>query len=75
MNRVAFLAEHPQHARIVERLHEAIAYAEKQFEQAADRERFIEQARSRLAERIAEGRGIAPERGKSKSAEQGSRTR
>jgi hypothetical protein len=75
MNRVAFLAEHPQHARIVERLQEAIAYAEKQFEQAADRERFIEQARGRLAERIAEGRAIAPERGKSKSAEQGSRTR
>ena len=75
MNRVAFLAEHPQHARIVERLQEAIAYAEKQFEQAADRERFIEQARSRLAERIAEGRAIAPERGKSRSAERGSRTR
>jgi hypothetical protein len=75
MNRVAFLAEYPRHARIVERLQEAIAYAEKQFEQAADRERFIEQARSRLAERIAEGRTIAAERGKSKSAEQGSRTR
>ena len=64
MNRVAFARAYPQHAKMVERLQEAIAYAEQQFEHAEDRVRFVEQARQRLADRIAEGRALPAERAK-----------
>jgi hypothetical protein len=64
LNRFAFLRAYPQHAKTVERLEEAIGYAEKQFEHASDRARFIDEARRRLADRIAEGRAPAAERGK-----------
>ncbi len=63
-NRVDFLQAHPQHAKAVERLEEAIAYAENTFPNAIDRERFVEQARLRLAERLAEGRALTTERTK-----------
>ncbi len=56
MNRYQFLREFPQHAKAVERLDEAISYAESNFGHASDRERFVVQTRERLAERIAEGR-------------------
>jgi hypothetical protein len=74
MDRVAFARAYPQHAKLVERLQEAIDYAEQQFEHAADRRRFIEQARQRLADRIAEGRAPAPEAVKARPA-RGPRTR
>jgi hypothetical protein len=73
MNRHQFLREFPQHAKAVERLEEAISYAEKTFEDTANRERFIAQARDRLAERIAEGRYAAPHRPQTK--ERGSKAR
>jgi len=66
MDRVTFARTYPQHAKTVERLQEAIDYAEQQFEHAADRRRFIEQARQRLADRIAEGRALLPEAAKAK---------
>lgn len=75
MNRPDFVRTYPQHAKAVERLQEAIDYAEKQFEHAADRERFVEQARNRLADRIAEGRSFAAGRSKSRPAEHEPRTR
>lgn len=56
LTRAHFMREFPQHARAVERLDEAVRYAEKSFPLAVDRERFVEQARERIAERIAEGR-------------------
>jgi hypothetical protein len=62
MNRYQFLREFPQYAKAVDRLDEAHRYAEQNFGHAADRERFIEQTRERLAERIAEGRFSAPDR-------------
>ncbi len=62
MNRFAFAHAYPQHAKAVERLDEAIRYAEETFGLAADRERFIAQARERIAERIAEGQLVKPER-------------
>jgi hypothetical protein len=73
MNRHQFLNEFPHHAKAVERLEEAFDYAEKSFEDPSDRERFIAQARDRLAERIAEGRYASPQRGRDN--EHGSRTR
>ena len=72
MNRHQFLREFPQHVTAVERLEEAISYAEKTFEDTSDRERFVVQARDRLAERIAEGR-YAPHRAQTK--ERGSKAR
>lgn len=56
MDRAQFLREFPQHAKAVERLEDAVRYAAEQFTLAGDRERFVAQARERLAERIAEGR-------------------
>ena len=43
-------------------LQEAINYAETNFGHALDRERFIAEARNRIAERIAEGRTGAPQK-------------
>lgn len=73
MNRYQFMREFPQHAKAVERLDEAIRFAEKTFEHASDRERFIAQAHERLAERIAEGRFASPDR--AEHTERGPRTR
>lgn len=63
MPRFDFRERYPQHARIVDKLDDAIRYAEDNFALAADRRRFVEQARERLAERIAEGRTSPRERG------------
>jgi len=60
MGRHLFVREFPQHAKAVERLEQAIVYAEKEFSTAAERERFVQQTRERLAERIAEGRYATP---------------
>ena len=73
MNRYQFLREFPQHAKAVERLDEAISYAESTFEHESDRERFVVQTRERLAERIAEGRFASPDRTQVK--ERGAKTR
>jgi hypothetical protein len=51
-----FQAEFAHLSKAIEKLDEAVKYADTQFAHAADRSRFVEQARSRLAERIAEGR-------------------
>jgi hypothetical protein len=51
-----FQAEFPHLTKALEKLDEAVKYADTQFAHAEDRSRFVEQARSRLAERIAEGR-------------------
>ena len=59
MNRHQFAREFPQHAKLAERLEAAINYAEGNFGHAEDRERFVKQARDRIAERIAEGRSAA----------------
>lgn len=56
MERFKFQRDFPLHAKAVERLDEAIRFAEKNFADAAEREAFVNQARNRLAERIAEGR-------------------
>jgi hypothetical protein len=71
MNRRQFLSEFPQYAKPVERMDEALRFAERNFEQAADRERFIALTRERLATRIAEGRyagpqPLAPQRGRAR---------
>lgn len=62
MNRHHFAREFPQHGKMVARLQEAINYAETNFGHAIDRERFIAEARNRIAERIAEGRTGAPQK-------------
>lgn len=56
MSRHQFVKEFPQHAKLAERMEEAINYAEGNFGHAIDRERFVQQARDRIAERIAEGK-------------------
>jgi Zeta toxin len=61
LNRHQFLREFPQHAKAAQLLDEAVAYAEREFAQASERERFIQQTRQRVAERLAEGR-LAPTR-------------
>lgn len=73
MNRHQFLREFPQHAKAVERLEEAVNYAEKTLDHALDRDRFIVQTRDRLAERIAEGRYATSHRAQAK--ERASKTR
>lgn len=62
LNRTQFLSEFPHHAKAVERLDQAMRYAQQNFALAADRTRFIDQTRDRLAERIAEGRVGARDR-------------
>jgi hypothetical protein len=62
MNRHQFLREFPQHAKAVERLEQAIGYAEKTIDVVSDRDRFVAQARERIAERIAEGRYASADR-------------
>jgi hypothetical protein len=64
MDRKQFLSEFPQYAKPVERMDEALRYAERNFEKAEDRERFLAQTRERLAQRIAEGRYAQPEQTK-----------
>lgn len=56
MDRFRFQRDFPHHAKAIERLDEAVRFAEKNFAHAAEREAFVNQARNRLAERIAEGR-------------------
>lgn len=67
MNRYDFQRQFPQHADSVQRLQEAVTFAEMNFAEPSDRRRFIEQTRRRLAERIAEGRADAPVRTKDKA--------
>lgn len=66
MDRHQFAREFPQHAKMAERLDEAITYAESNFGHAVDREKFVIEARERIADRIAEGQSAvlekAPER-------------
>jgi len=62
MNRRQFVQEFPQHAKLADRLQEAVNYAEGNFAHAIDRERFVVQARDRIAERIAEGRSAGLEK-------------
>ena len=71
MNRRQFLSEFPHHAKAIERLDEALRYAERNLDQNLDRDRFIAQSREHLATRIAEGRFAALE----KVAERGGRSR
>lgn len=66
MNRYEFKHQFPQHAGSVQRLEEAVMFAEGNFADASDRRRFIEQTRRRLAERIAEGRADGAVRSKAK---------
>lgn len=73
MPRQQFAREFAHHAKAVERLDEAILYAEKTFERQADRERFVAQSRRRIAERIAEGRYVSPGRVREKAP--GAKTR
>jgi hypothetical protein len=66
MNRYEFKRQFPQYAASVQRLEEAVMFAEGNFADASDRHRFIEQTRRRLAERIAEGRADGAKRSKAK---------
>lgn len=59
MTRAQFIREFPHHARQAEKLEEAARYAEATFALAIDRDRFVAQARERLAERIKQGRAGA----------------
>ena len=72
MPRTEFVQEFPQHGKAIQRLDEAVRFAEKSFALAADRERFLAQSRERIAERIAEGRLSGPER---ETKDRGARTR
>jgi len=71
LERGLFLREFPHHAKAVDRLEEAIRYAQGNFQLDTDRERFVVQARERLAERIGEGRFAA----KPPTRERGSKAR
>lgn len=73
MARHHFLREFPQHAKAVERMDEAVAYAETNFPDAGERERFVQLTRQRLAERIAEGKSPGPS--SARDPERGARTR
>jgi len=75
LNRVEFLRRFPQHGDSVDRLKDAVTFAEHNFADSADRHRFIEQARHRLAERIAEGRADATARRIEKSNARGPKVR
>jgi hypothetical protein len=66
MSRYEFKHQFPQHAASVQRLEEAVMFAEGNYANASDRHRFIEQTRRRLAERIAEGRADGARRSKAK---------
>jgi hypothetical protein len=59
MGREQLVSEFPQLAKAAGKLEEAERYASQTFPDATERERFVAQARERIAERIAEGR-IAP---------------
>lgn len=75
LNRVEFLRRYPRHADSVERIKEAVAFAEDSFADPSDRQRFVEQARRRLTDRIAEGRADAVARRTEKNKDRGPRTR
>lgn len=75
MNRCEFKHQFPHHAASVQRLEEAVMFAEGNFADASDRHRFIEQTLRRLAERIAEGRADAPVRSKAKEKPRDPKTR
>lgn len=76
MSRHQFVKEFPQHAKLAERMEEAINYAEGNFGHAVDRERFVQQARDRIAERIAEGKsGFAQASERSPVRDRSERTR
>ena len=64
MPRHQFLREFPQHAKAVERMDEAVTYAETNFSDTGERERFVQLTRQRLAERIAEGKSPVPSSGR-----------
>lgn len=76
MSRHQFVKEFPQHAKLADRMEEAINYAEGNFGHAVDRERFIQQARDRIAERIAEGKsGLTQAPEKAATKDRSERTR
>lgn len=75
MNRRQFVQELPQYTKLANRLEDAINYAEGNFAHAIDRERFVAQARDRIAERIAEGRSTAVPDKRSDSHHRGARGR
>ncbi|CAG0994435.1 Toxin PezT [Geobacteraceae bacterium] len=75
MNRYDFLRQFPQHADTVQRMHEAVTFAEANFPDPLDRQRFMAQTRGRLAERIAEGRANPPVRSKDKEKTRAPKTR
>lgn len=75
MNRYDFLRQFPQHADTVQRMQEAVSFAEANFPDASDRQRFIAQTRGRLAERIAEGRANPPVRSKDREKARTPKTR
>jgi Zeta toxin len=56
MNHQQFLREFPQHQQVVHRFRQAVDHFENEYGNPADRDRAIADTRSRLAERIAEGR-------------------
>lgn len=67
MSRQQFVREFPHHAKLAERLQEAFVYAENNFAHEVDRERFVAQARNRIADRIAEGRFASTDKVQEKS--------
>ncbi len=76
MSRHQFVKEFPQHAKLADRMEEAINYAEGNFGHAVDRDRFVQQARDRIAERIAEGKsGFAQAPEKPATRDRSERTR
>jgi hypothetical protein len=63
-----FTEEFPHLGKAVQRLDEAVKYAKTNLALESDRERFVAQARERLAERIAEGR-VTSDRTRSKDVD------
>lgn len=51
-----FVREFPKYDKVADKMQQAIDYAQKNLPLQADRDRFVAEARARLAERIAEGR-------------------
>jgi hypothetical protein len=51
-----FVREFPKYDKVADKMQQAIDYAQKNLPLQTDRDRFVAEARARLAERIAEGR-------------------
>lgn len=56
MEPTTFVNEFPHLAKAAQRIEEAMKYASETYANPSDRERFIQQTRQRLVERIAEGK-------------------